>query len=184
MITPLYVLTAAHCLNRMIVGVRLGEHSLISLNDCEGNRRSNKAICSPPVQDFDVAKYEKHSGYKVSKKVDDIGLVKLSRAADLTQNNVNTICLPLTLEDQIENLQKNEPAAIQQMTATGWGINDDGEKSDVLMKVSLPYVENSVCKKMFMELSDRLVVSPSQLCAGGENSTERRDSVSVGLTFA
>lgn len=184
LITPFYVMTAAHCLNRMLVGVRLGEHSLISLNDCYVGKRGNKAICLPPVQDFDVAKYEKHASYKVSTKLDDIGLVKLSRAADLTQNNVNTICLPLTLKDQIGSLQVNEPAAIQQMTVTGWGILNDGEQSDVLMKVSIPYVENSVCMKLYMDLADHLVVSSSQLCAGGGNSTERKDSVSFDMRFA
>lgn len=180
MITPLYVLTAAHCLNRMLVRVRLGEHSLKNFEDCD----QNSELCLPPVQDIDVAKYEKHIGYMRSTRLDDIGLVKLSRAADLTQNNVNTICVPLTLKDQIESLQLNEPAVIQQMTITGWGKMIDGNLSDVLMKVSLPYVENSVCKKLFMKLADHLVVSPSHLCAGGENSTEKKDSVSFALRFA
>lgn len=174
LITPLFVLTAAHCITRELVGVRLGEHSLKNTTDCDYT-----GLCLDPVQDFDIGKPFKHTGYKYATKIDDIGLVKLSRPADLTKNNVNTICLPLTKDDQIETLQKTEPAVVKKMTITGWGKIADGSQSDVLMKARVPFVENSECKKRYYdEFGDQLQVLPTFLCAGGEKEKLKIDTVS------
>lgn len=180
LITPLFVLTAAHCLTRDLVGVRLGEHSLKNVTDCDYNGQ-----CLDPLQDFDVGKTFKHTGYKYATKLDDIGMVKLSRPADLTKNNVNTICLPLTKEDQIESLQKTDPLVVKAMTITGWGKIADGSQSDVLMKAYVPFVENSVCKKSYYdEFGDQLQVLPTFLCAGGEKKKLKIDTVSYIYSFS
>lgn len=154
--------------------MRLGEHSLKNVTDCDHNGQ-----CLAPVQDFDVAKPIKHTGYKYATKIDDIGMVKLNRPADLTKNNVNTICIPLTKEDQIESLKITDPAVVKAMTITGWGKIADGSQSDVLMKAYVPYVENAECKKRYYdEFGDQLQVLPTFLCAGGENKKQKIDTVS------
>lgn len=174
LITPLYVLTVAHFSPRSLVGVRLGEHSLKHVKDCDGNSKK----CLPEIQDFEISKYEEHKYYSSTKKINDIGLIKLHKPADLKRINVNTICLPLALEDQIESLQLIEPEAIQQMSIIGWGKGLDGEQSDILIKSQVPFVDNFACKKRFNdEFGDQIEIFPTFLCTGGVVKSSRKDAV-------
>lgn len=181
MITPLYVLTAAHCINQYLVGVRLGEHSLTDKEDCDYNDN-----CLDPVQDFDV-KVIRHKDYTNAKRGNDIALLKLSRSVDFTKNNVQTICVPLAPEQQIESLQKTDPKVIKKMAITGWGRIENGRQSDVPMKAYVPYVENSACKKRFTDAykdrSNELTILPTFLCAGGDTNKEKVDTVSCILFY-
>lgn len=175
LITPLYVLTVAHVLTRELVGVRLGVHSLQKMINCDLSSEKN---CRSKVQDFDIALIHRHIFYSFAKKINNIGLIKLNRAADLTKSNVNTICLPLTPQDQIGSLQMNEPETIQQMSIIGWGTLENGDRSDVLMKTQVPYVDNFACKKRFNdEYGDQLNIFPTFLCAGGIVNNSRKDAV-------
>lgn len=96
--------------------VRLGEHSLNNTRDCDFDN-----YCLDPVQDIDIKEKIKHKKYSYNGKLNDIGLLKLVHPADMTKNNVNTVCLPLKPEDQIEWLKKNNEKVLKSMTITGWG---------------------------------------------------------------
>lgn len=172
LITPLFVLTAAHCLNRELNQVRLGEHSLKNVTDCDfdGN-------CLDSVQDIDISKYIKHEGYNSLRKVNDIGLVKLAHAVDLTKNNVRTICLPLKYENQLDNQQ---PQVLRKMTITGWGKTADGSQSDILQKAYIPFVNHSECQEYFKDTE--IKIQQTFLCAGG--SKFKVDSVRYFYIFS
>ncbi|XP_055637674.1 phenoloxidase-activating factor 3-like [Toxorhynchites rutilus septentrionalis] len=164
LITKRYVLTAAHCGRPAIISVRLGEHDLSKVQDCIvlGDERD----CAPDPQDIAVAEFIKHKRYSPSKRKNDIALIRLVSPA-LINNNVNTICLP------ISNFRNNpEP---EKMIITGWGYTEkENRTSNVLQFVNLPIVSNSECGPTLARLSDAISLDDdTQLCAGG---TERMDN--------
>lgn len=80
----------------------MGEHDISKERDCESDGKN----CLDPVQDIDIEKAIKHAAYDSVKKTNDIALVRMKLAADLTKNNVRTICLPTTPETQISRVDK------------------------------------------------------------------------------
>ena len=48
----------------------------------------------------------KHPLFNRRTKENDVALLKLVHSADLTKNNVKTICLPITPENDIEEFKK------------------------------------------------------------------------------
>lgn len=80
------------------VRVRLGEYDISTVNDCDKDK------CLEPVQDIDVEERIKHPKYDPRKKINDIALLKLKTAADVSKKNVKTICLPTEDENQISTL--------------------------------------------------------------------------------
>jgi hypothetical protein len=79
--------------------VRLGEHDTTKEKDCDADM-----FCLDPVQDIDIEKTIKHVNYDSVKRINDIGLIRLKTAVDLTKNNVRTICLPTNAQVQITNI--------------------------------------------------------------------------------
>lgn len=76
--------------------VRLGEHTLSTTYDCD-----DFGVCADPVQDIDIESSIKHSEFLSSARVNNIALVKLKTPADMTKNNVQTICLPTAPENEL-----------------------------------------------------------------------------------
>lgn len=179
LITPLYVLTAAHCIKDFLIGVRLGEHSIKSEFDCDYDDEDD-LICADPVQDFKIEHYNKiqHEGYQRNRGllVNDIALLKLDRRANMNKY-VNTICLPLEMTNRLESL---EESALRSMLISGWGLTDKKTPSDVLMSAFVPYVNNSKCQQRFGNGSKIL---NTHLCAGGEVIGEKVDTVSFKFKF-
>lgn len=64
------------CLFR--IGVRVGEHNIITQIDCEIQADKSKK-CNGPVQDLPVQKIITHPGYDSSRLINDIGLVKIAK---------------------------------------------------------------------------------------------------------
>lgn len=83
------------------LAVRLGEHVISTDQDCDED-----GICQEPVQDIEIERTIVHKQYDRRRKVNDIALLRLQTAADITRKNVKTICLPTTEESQIENIDK------------------------------------------------------------------------------
>lgn len=67
MITSRHVLTAAHCLNRMLYMVRLGEHDYGSYNT------------DPAVEDVRISRATPHSQYNQRLMINDIAVLSLQR---------------------------------------------------------------------------------------------------------
>ena len=93
-----YVVTAAHCNNKRIARVVLGEHDFSKDPDCLGGNE-----CAKPVQRFtissrDVIVHENYNRLKVVTEANDIALVRLPKAAytidEIVATSVLPICLP------------------------------------------------------------------------------------------
>lgn len=99
------------------MSVRLGEHNTDSVKDCRHEDDPNEALdCQDPVQDITIEKAIRHPNYDRVRKLNDIAILRLMSAADVTRNNVKTICLPTTPENQIERI---DAKARNKMTITG-----------------------------------------------------------------
>nr|CAD7402476.1 unnamed protein product [Timema poppensis] len=150
LISEHFVLTAAHCTYSSLgppVVVRLGEYNL----------RTNYE--DPKPVDYSVAEVIRHPDYKSSTHYNDIGLLRLSRPAELN-SFVRPACL---YSKNMFNVNKT--------TAIGWGNIDFAEDpSDILLKVSLSIIPNNQCNQMYHsesktnELAQGIL--PSMLCAG------------------
>lgn len=81
--------------------MRLNEHLISTVRDCLADN------CFDPVQDIDIGGIVKHELFDYQKLINDIALIRLAAAADLTRNKIRTICLPSTPESQIENIDQD-----------------------------------------------------------------------------
>lgn len=171
------------------VNVRLGEYDIATEKDCD---KDNK--CLDPVQDIEIEKLIKHPKYDTRKKINDIALLKLKTAADVTKKNVRTICLPTENENQIDVLSKDvlENLGIAgdicfdicvhvvqvDHIFVGWGRTESGKASNVLMRGNVPFVANSRCSERLGSLN--IPVYDTYLCAGGKNKTDTCNGDSGG----
>jgi len=173
-----YVLTAAHCISKSILSVRLGEWEVLEDPDCEGS------LCIEKVQDIDVdtASIRKHEAYEqgFSNVLNDIALIKLSQPAVLNLG-VQIVCLPvdpvhaarkLGLKDLHSGLVGKRP------TVVGWGYTEydpynkeqqgDFKRANVAstsqQKLEIPVLSTSECTRKF----GKFVPEDSQICAGAE----------------
>nr|CAD7461208.1 unnamed protein product [Timema tahoe] len=129
------------------VVVRLGEYNL----------RTNYE--DPEPVDYPVAEVIRHPDYKPSANYNDIGLLRLSRPAELN-SFVRPACL---YSKNMLNVNKT--------TAIGWGRIDFAEDpSDILLKVSLSIIPNNQCNQMYHSETKTNALAqgilPSMLCAG------------------
>ncbi|GBP04042.1 CLIP domain-containing serine protease 2 [Eumeta japonica] len=160
LVTPWYVLTAAHCVSHLgslrLVSVILGEHDVRGDPDCE--RVEGQLQCAPSSRNVTIASVIPHPGYTLQNLVDDIALIRLSEPADFNLDNVKPVCLPTTRSLQTEDL-----ADINGVVA-GWGATEDGLQSPVLLKVALPVLNNEACSRKY---NGNPHIYERQLCAGG-----------------
>ncbi|KAL3268351.1 hypothetical protein HHI36_007467 [Cryptolaemus montrouzieri] len=154
LISDKYILTAAHCVLKTIIGVRLGEHDILTTKDCN----EDNSYCAPPVQDFYIETIEVHSKYNKSTDHHDIALIRISKPADLSYENVRPICLPIW---DVPSL----PIGAKFMTVSGWGMTEAGHKSSILKKATLPLIPIEQCQNIF---EGHAVLFPNQMCAGGK----------------
>lgn len=159
-----YVLTAAHCLTKLPMGykaiaVRFGEHDLRTDEDCviigEVNGVEEK-VCAPPVQDIPIQHSLAHPRYDIPRFANDIGLVKLSRAPDMSLKNIAPICLPVT--DELRKYQSPK------FKVAGFGVSESGFRSDILLHITVPFVELNQCQQKH---GRSIKLSDGHFCAGG-----------------
>lgn len=139
LIAPLWVLTAAHCVQNAqptFIHVVLGRHQLSS---AEGER-------------IPVAQIIVHQDFDYYNLDSDLALVRLARPS--TQQPIG-----LDAPDDAILEQQGTPA-----TVIGWGIADPAyQPSDVLRQVVLPVVQSQTCKSMQQYAG---WIKPSMICAG------------------
>lgn len=177
LITPNFVLTAAHCLTRPLFGVRLGEHYINKDKDCDPH---NPTSCLDDVQDFEIITKIKHPEYSSILKINDIALLKLNKPANVKKNNVKTICLPIEETNQLKALDKKSR---DNMTISGWGITENKFQSDTLLKATVSFLNSTDCESQVRKTytsGDQINFHKSFLCALGkrDDKTQRVDSVS------
>lgn len=102
-------------------------------------------VCADPVQDIAVKSFKYHPGFieHRSDLTDDIGIVKMMKAANFRQNNIKPICLPFRRELQ------QIPA---KLLAIGWGRTGNSKAgSAILQKASLPLYNLEGCRLLGMD---------------------------------
>ncbi|KAJ8668476.1 hypothetical protein QAD02_010139 [Eretmocerus hayati] len=159
LITAQHVLTAAHCLNPglplgwELQSVRLGEWNISSEIDCQDNS------CRPRHIDVPVVMKIKHESYNTNPNTrlsDDIALLKLGRLVKFT-DEIQPICLPI------------KPDLPEYMTVIGWGRTEYSIQSQVLLKAQIPLANKRECELIY-RVHGFAVLSPTQICAGGERN--------------
>nr|XP_023015844.1 uncharacterized protein LOC111505297 [Leptinotarsa decemlineata] len=158
-----YILTAAHCISKLndpLLGVRVGEHNILTRTDCEimvnGQRK-----CSGPVQDLAIEEILPHPRFNPNVIQNDIGLLRVSRM-NLNVENVRPVCLPI---------DNSRDAKFRYATVTGWGVTDSGQNSMVLQKVELPIVSLEDCRNVYKS-EPKANINYLQLCAGGRDKKD------------
>ncbi|CAK1547620.1 unnamed protein product [Leptosia nina] len=169
LITTKFIMTAAHCINginRPPVFARLAEYNITSFPtdvvETDGGGEDSITVTIIPVEKTLV-----HHEHNLRLRTHDIGLVKLSRNAVLS-DFIKIICLPTT--DLLPQFNKKT-----NFTLAGWGSDETGGASDVKKHVMLPFVKEDHCKRIYADLPLLNVV-----CAGGEAGKDSCDGDSGG----
>uniref|UniRef100_A0A182PQ56 Peptidase S1 domain-containing protein n=1 Tax=Anopheles epiroticus TaxID=199890 RepID=A0A182PQ56_9DIPT len=150
LITPLFLVTAAHCISTPYGApevVRMGTVNLLS----------------PPlpddVQDRTIKNTIVHPGYKKSQKYNDIALVEVTNPFKFDAA-LQPTCLA------------TEPADLDATTvlyAAGWGFTEKGDSPQALLRTNLSTVSGDECDKAYGDFKARIKdgIRPSQYCARG-----------------
>jgi len=158
------VLTAAHCLERPVTEVRLGETDLRRRLDCLDPEPDSDCSLLPEDDCLECA--EEHVVRRVSRQTihprydpdnnwdHDIGLVTLAKAVKIS-DFIRPVCLPTV------------PGILSQdrlWFVTGWGTTSKKRViSETLQQVQVDIVSRENCSKAWS-----VDVLPSQVCAKGD----------------
>ncbi|XP_068619024.1 CLIP domain-containing serine protease HP8-like [Battus philenor] len=139
LINSRYVLTAAHCIKEQnVFSVRIGEYDLENDIDCTGTGENRD--CSEGHQDILVAESICHKDYaEKTVFVNDIGLLRLRSAANLSYRNAGVICLPITKALQEQNIYG------ERGVVAGWGFTETQSNSNVPLTVDFPVYSKNMC---------------------------------------
>lgn len=148
LITPEWVLTAAHCLNDGSFSVTAGELDLDRKSGTEQNRKMVREIL--------------HPRYKPATTENDIGLVKVDTPFNMG-DCVGTVCLP-----------DSDVKAGSDCWITGWGtLREDGPGADVLQEGEVQTMSNSDCRNTGY---DAYEITDDMLCAQGRRNGKPVDA--------
>ncbi|XP_019647325.1 PREDICTED: trypsin-1-like [Branchiostoma belcheri] len=122
LLSPKWVVTAAHCIVHGLDWVAVGDHD-----------RYNSPATKQTVR---IERKFKHPGYDDDTNANDIALLKLRSAVSLTPQ-VQPICLPNPA---------TKTAAKTVVTVTGWGtVAESGDSSAVLLQADMPVEDDTYC---------------------------------------
>ncbi|XP_063697121.1 trypsin-4-like [Culicoides brevitarsis] len=144
-ISPTYILSAAHCFQNALAGalkVRVGSSSV------GGNEGKI----------YQVSKITNHPKYNFETYDFDFSIVQLSSPISYS-NKVQPVSLPENEEPEVEGTE---------CIVSGWGLtNNPNESNKHLRAVMVPIVNRKTCNDKFKDLEDgSYEVTENMLCAG------------------
>ncbi|XP_026120042.1 chymotrypsin B-like [Carassius auratus] len=143
LISTNWVLTAAHC------SVRSGYHYVVlGLYD-----RGSKEL----VKVKKIAKVITHPNYNKQTNHNDITLLKLSSAVEMTPR-ISPICLPSSLT----NILPGTPCV-----TTGWGVTENDPNPRFLQQATLPIVSQAQCRQFW----GKNTITGAMICAGASGAS-------------
>ncbi|ETO62823.1 hypothetical protein F441_19199, partial [Phytophthora nicotianae CJ01A1] len=135
LIAPQYILTAGHC-------IKTEEDTIIAHLGTEFGTGSKTGEAIKVVEGY------RHPMYNQKKHLYDVGLLKLEEAS--TQKTAK-VCAA----DGSDNSVGTEA------TVLGWGMTEDGTKSNTLQEVNVAVISNAECNKQY---NNR--ITEGMMCAG------------------
>jgi len=144
LISPEWVLTAAHCVTSTNFDVRFGDHDT---SDSSSNE-----------QTIAVAQVIRHPEYNSSTVSHDFAMVRLASPVEIN-DCVGTVCLP----------ESGDVPDGAQCWITGWGtLSSGGSAPKILQEGKVNIVSNAACTQQFGY--DSSEIDDSMLCAQGINA--------------
>ncbi|XP_065078602.1 serine protease snake-like [Ochlerotatus camptorhynchus] len=142
LISERYVLTAAHCFEPGPPDVvRLGELNLKNDNDNQ--------------EDYEVEEYIRHPQHRFFQSYNDIALIKLAEDVPF-----HLFVRPACLWDSYD-------MNVTEVIATGYGLTEDFEQSDKLLKVQLDFLPRKECVAQYAKQRKfKQGIIEEQLCIG------------------
>ncbi|XP_017008973.3 serine protease grass [Drosophila takahashii] len=152
-----FVLTAAHCLDAARkLTVRLGGMSLSS---------SDNSMCQLGAEDYEVDRAFKHKYFTPTIYLNDIAMLRLARSVEYNVH-IRPICI--ILDPAMQRLVEDGMS----LTATGWGLTDNGSEASDLQEASIVVMNRNICSDLY-----NVPVGLNQICAGdSETNTCMGDS--------
>ncbi|EDV55465.1 uncharacterized protein Dere_GG20769 [Drosophila erecta] len=163
LITPRYVLTAAHCNSepKSQLTVRLGEYDVNQPIDCT----SYGCISRP--KEINVTKIYVPHQY-LSFRKNDIALLRLETVVQYG-DHIRSICLLMGTYNWASGILKN----VKKFNTTGWGRTESHTSSAVLQQITMTHHSHSYCAQFFGKQLD----SSTHICtASSTGSTCMGDS--------
>ncbi|KAJ8963549.1 hypothetical protein NQ314_005554 [Rhamnusium bicolor] len=156
LITTYHVITVAHCVTKTKSQTTLSPDSLVVYL----GKYYLKTWSSSAIQDKHVEKIIVHPNYSSQTYSNDLAILKLTTAADIT-DYVRPICL---WEDQTSL----EAVIGKQGTVAGWGFDENGKITEELTKAHMPVASQETCIYSFPDFYSRFS-SERTFCAGFRN---------------
>lgn len=135
----------------------LGDYDTRTDPDCDPD---DESFCTDPVQSILVESSVHHSEYDPQQAINDIGIIRLSEPAKISQKNIRTICLPFSDKlRRIDNMYE----------VIGWGRTENSTSHHILQSARLPPFDIAACQEKINSYvkKNKKNLTDGQLCAGG-----------------